>query len=147
MTVKLTKLGYFDGPRKANLGHFSRTTPPEIATQKQSTHEKQIAWRLGCLYFKLVSGKYPIDAASEPEFTQKLATRDLEPYNQFSPNARELLFKLLYVPDPEERISFAVLINYGSGDQLIDESVTIEHPMETILQKQAEEAARRDAEI
>ncbi|CAM6085570.1 unnamed protein product [Calypogeia fissa] len=52
-------------------------------------------WALGCVIFPMLDGKTPLNAASEYLTFQKVMSRDLAMPQQFHPEAKDLIDKLL----------------------------------------------------
>lgn len=77
---------------------------PELLGGKAAA-EASDSWAFGCVLYQMIAGRPPFKGANEYQTFQKIIKREFEYPEDFPPDARDLVDRLL-VLDPEKRLGF-----------------------------------------
>lgn len=104
-----------DGSARAELLHTTCGTPnyvaPEVLGKDGYDGKKADVWSIGVILYVLLAGYLPFDENTMAALFQKIKNADYEFPDWFSPEARDLISKIL-VPDPQKRPRITELKNH-----------------------------------
>lgn len=104
-----------DGGARAELLHTTCGTPnyvaPEVLGKDGYDGKKADVWSVGVILYVLLAGYLPFDENTMAALFQKIKNAEYEFPDWFSPDARDLISKIL-VPDPHKRPKLSELKNH-----------------------------------
>jgi 3-phosphoinositide dependent protein kinase-1 len=96
--------GDIDNERRGTFVGTVNFIAPEMIQEQHSSCASDL-WALGCIIFKMVTGKVPFPGMSEAQVFPAILSRKVEWPNDIDPCAKDLIDKLLQVI-PYDRLGY-----------------------------------------